>query len=206
MSTLPRPALPPAPQIEAFDPDEISPFPLPVQSTPAPPLARRAPVEAAPQIAQALPQKTNTAKSSTRKTNNAREAPKNDGGIPSQMESGASVPVTVVLRNTGSRSWSSNGESPVRLIYRWVSADNNIRYRWAVHWLQEVVQPGKSTRMKFDLIAPSAEGRFILTYALVRLNGQNYDGKTYKPPATKAKDHRWPGEFGAVSFRITVVP
>jgi len=122
------------------------------------------------------------------------------------MQSGASVPVTVVLRNTGSRSWASTGESLVRLIYRCVSADNNIRYRWAVHWLREEVQPGKSTRMKFDLVAPSAQGRFILTYALVRLNDSNYDGKSYKPPASKAKDHRWPGEFGAVAFRITVVP
>lgn len=135
----------------------------------------------------------------------AQAAPKkSSGGIPSQMKAGSSVPVTVVLRNTGSRSWSSQGPSPVRLIYRWVDAKTDIRHRWAVKWLRETVQPGESTQMKFDLAAPSRAGDFILTYALVRLNSQNYDGKKYLPPPTRTSNHAWPGEFGAVSFRIKV--
>ena len=200
-------------EIEEFDPVEISPFPLPVAaivaSTPAPPLARRTENETVPPVAQLVAQKKPTPKPAPKpipKKAAPKPAPKNDGGIPSQMKSGATVPVTVLLRNTGSRSWSSTGDSPVRLIYRWVNAENNIRQRWAVHWLGEVVEPGESTQMKFNLVAPPATGRFILTYALVRLNSQIYDGKSYKPPSTKAKDHRWPGEFGAVSFNITVTP
>lgn len=122
------------------------------------------------------------------------------------MKAGASVPVTVVLKNTGSRWWSSTGDSPVRLIYRWVDAKDYTRQRWAVQWLREVVAPGASTRLKFDLVAPSRAGQYALTYALVRLNPQVYDGQKYTPPASQAADHRWPGEFGAVSFRITVTP
>jgi hypothetical protein len=122
------------------------------------------------------------------------------------MTVGSSVPVTVILRNTGSRVWSSTGDSPVRLIYRWVDAKTNIRHRWAVKWLRETVPPGKSTQLKFDLAAPTRAGDFILTYALVRLNPQVHDGKKYTPPPTKTTDHRWPGEFGAVSFRVQVTP
>jgi hypothetical protein len=136
----------------------------------------------------------------------AEDSGKRPGGIPSRMKAGSSVPVTVMLRNTGSRSWSSTGDSPVRLIYRWVDAKTNIRHRWAVKWLSETVPPGKSTQMKFDLAAPTRAGDFILTYALVRLNPQVYDGKKYTPPPTKTNDHRWPGEFGAVSFRVQVTP
>ena len=199
---------------EPFDPAEIAPMPFPIRSDseveeeeesapiPAAPLARRASAQAAPRIAKALPR----AAPKPVEQKASKPAPKNNGGIPSRMKSGSTVPVTVILRNTGSRSWSSTGDSPVRLIYRWINADTNIRQRWAVHWLREEVPPGKSTQMKFDLVAPPATGRFILTYALVRLNSQIYDGKSYKPPSTKAKDHRWPGEFGAVSFNITVTP
>jgi hypothetical protein len=132
------------------------------------------------------------------------QASPDSGGIPAVMKASSSVPVTVVLRNTGSRSWSSSGSSPVRLIYRWVDARTNIRHYWAVKWLRETVPPGASTRLKFDLKAPTRAGDFVLTYALVRLNSQNYDGHKYLPPPAQSEDQRWPGEFGAVSFRIKV--
>ena len=218
-AALPVPALPPAPKPAAkkpakntdFTDEEFSPVPFPIQSTPFP--ARNEPKPAAKPAAKPtvkpLPPKTISTPTAPKAAANKpapKPSAKNSGGIPARMKSGSSVPVSVVLKNTGSRSWSSTGESPVRLIYRWVSADSNSRHRWAVHWLRETVGPGKSTKMKFDLIAPPASGRYILTYALVRLNSQNYDGKNYKPPSTKTKDHRWPGEFGAVSFEITVTP
>ena len=132
---------------------------------------------------------------------------KNLGGIPSQMKAGSSVPVTVILKNTGSRSWSStDNTAPVRLIYRWVDAKKGTRMRWAIHWLRAVVPPGGSTRLKFTLAAPPRAGDFILTYSLVRLNPQIYDGRRYTPPPSQSRDHAWPGEFGAVSFRIQVTP
>ena len=170
------------------------------------PVLPYAPKKPVPNKSVPQPVKTVAPLPPVRRAQKTESKPKQNGGIPSRMKSGSSVPVTVVLRNTGSRSWSSTGESPVRLIYRWVKTDTNTRHRWAVHWLREVVQPGGGTQMKFDLVAPPTSGRFTLTYALVRLNAQNYDGKNYKPPAGNAKDHRWPGEFGAVSFDITVTP
>lgn len=125
-------------------------------------------------------------------------------GIPSRMKAGASTPVAVMLRNTGSRSWSSTGPSPVRLVLRWVNTATNSRSSWAVHWLRGTVEPGQSTEVAFTLKAPSRSGTYRLTYALVRLNDKIYDGKKYTPPPSNAPDHRWPGEFGAVNFEIQV--
>lgn len=129
-----------------------------------------------------------------------------DSGIPTQMKAGASTPVAVTLRNTGSRSWSSTGNSPVRLVVRWVDAATNIRSRWAVQWLRGTVEPGQSAEVAFNLKAPPRAGQYILTYALVRLSEKIYDGKNYTPPPAKAQDQRWPGEFGAVNFEIQVTP
>jgi hypothetical protein len=127
-------------------------------------------------------------------------------GIPSRMKAGASTQVAVTLKNTGSRSWSSTGSSPVRLVVRWVNTATNSRSSWSVHWLGKTVEPGQSADVAFPLKAPSRSGKYTLTYALVRLNGQVYDGKKYTPPPSNAQDHRWPGEFGAVDFEIQVTP
>ncbi len=127
-------------------------------------------------------------------------------GIPSRMKAGASTQVAVTLRNTGSRSWSSTGPSPVRLVVRWVNTATNSRSSWAVHWLGKTVEPGQSADVAFTLKAPKRSGNYTLTYALVRLSDQVYDGKKYNPPPSKAQDHRWPGEFGAVNYEIQVTP
>lgn len=126
-------------------------------------------------------------------------------GIPSRMQVKESVPVAVTLRNTGSREWSSTSDSPVRLVVRWVNSDTKSRSNWAVKWLSKVAKPGESVRVDFDLVAPSRPGKYVLSYALVRLNPDVYDGKNYKPPVASATDQRWPGEFGTVSFEIDVV-
>lgn len=127
-------------------------------------------------------------------------------GIPSRMKAGSSTQVAVTLRNTGSRSWSSTGSSPVRLVVRWVNKASNSRSSWAVHWLRGTVEPGESADISFPLKAPGRAGAYTLTYALVRLNDRIYDGKRYTPPPSNAPDHSWPGEFGAVNFEIQVTP
>lgn len=120
------------------------------------------------------------------------------------MKVNEAVPVAVTLRNTGSRDWSSTGNSPVRLVVRWVNNETKNRSKWAVKWLSKVVKPGDSVRVDFDLVAPSRPGKYSLSYALVRLGPETYDGKNYKLPAASAADQRWPGEFGTVSFEIEV--
>jgi hypothetical protein len=203
---LPQPAVVSTPRVTpapgpAVETKQKPPLPAPAVRVEARPVPKPTPAPTPKPKPKPVPQ--------PRPTPAPKSAPKpqpqkNTGGIPSQMQINSSVPVTVVLRNTGTRSWSSQGASPVRLVYRWVDAKTGIRYRWALQWLREVVPPGGSTRLKFDLDAPPRAGNYILTYALVRLNWPTYDGKKYVPPASQAKDHRWPGEFGAVSFRITV--
>jgi hypothetical protein len=210
VADLPVPALPASP---AATTEKLLPIPPPskrpprTESTPAP----RAEVElppvrrSQPQVqAKKTPSLKPAEKPAAAKTTGEKKSVPNSGGIPAQMKAGSSTSIEVTLRNTGTRSWSSTGESPVRLLIRWVRADSGIRYRWAIKWLRETVEPGQSTKVRFDLEAPTSPGRYILTYALVRLSPEIYDGKNYKPPSAKAADPRWPGEFGAVSYEIDV--
>jgi len=129
-----------------------------------------------------------------------------DGGIPDQMQPGSSVQISMTLRNTGSNTWSSTGDAPVRFVLRWIDAQNRVRYRWAVKWLKGTVEPGESTELQFELTAPDRSANYELMCGLVRLTPQSYDGKNYHPPATKATDQHWDGEFSTVIYNVNVVP
>jgi hypothetical protein len=210
-SLLPLPAPPVPRSAHVASAPRIAPTIRPATETPVRVVNRVPIVRAAhPPLSRPLksrPTKAPPVKSPpVQKTPRKAQAQPNSGGIPSQMKANSSVPVTVVLRNTGSRSWSSTGESPVRLVYRWVDVRTNTRHYWAVKWLSETVPPGGSTHLKFDLKAPTRAGNFVLTYALVRLDVRTYDGKKYLPPPARSEDQRWPGEFGAVSFDVEVMP
>jgi hypothetical protein len=213
LADLPAPALPAAPGAVKGN---LSPVPPPVQAAPraGSTPGTSAPFEMLP-VRRSLPQaqakKAPAEKAAPKKPAGKPKPPKappkspqKSGGIPSQMKAGSSTSVEVTLRNTGTRSWSSTGESPVRLLIRWVRADSRTRHRWAIKWLRQTVAPGQSTKVTIDLDAPSTPGRYILTYSLVRLGPEIYDGKSYKPPPATAADARWPGEFGAVSYEIDV--
>jgi hypothetical protein len=87
----------------------------------------------------------------------------------------------------------------VRLIYHWVNLDSGTRVRWYIEWLTQPVAPGASLRLAFNLNAPPREGRYRLTYTLVRLQGEKYE-----PPAFDARPAHWPGEFAASSYIVSV--
>jgi hypothetical protein len=209
LADLPAPALPAAPGAAKKNLPRVPPVKVASRagSTPATgaPAAMTPVRRSLPQApAKKAPPKKPVEKPQPPKTPPQKAPAKNSGGIPSQMQAGSSTSVEVTLRNTGTRSWSSTGDSPVRLLVRWVRADSKTRHRWAIKWLRSTVAPGQSTTAKIDLDAPSTPGRYILTYSLVRLSPEIYDGKNYKPPPATAADTRWPGEFGAVSFVIDV--
>lgn len=129
-----------------------------------------------------------------------------DAGVPAQMLPGSSVVVTMKLRNTGVNSWCSTGNSPVRFVLRWIDAQNHVRYGWSVKWLKGTVKPGESTLFSFALTAPLRSANYQLSCGLVRLNAANYDGKSYRPPASDAPDQRWSGEFSTVTYNVNVTP
>jgi len=129
-----------------------------------------------------------------------------DSGIPAQMQPGSSVQVSMMLRNTGSNTWSSTGDAPVRFVLRWIDAQNHVRYRWAVKWLKGTIKPGESTELQFELTAPGRSANYELMCGLVRLTPKSYDGKNYHPPATKDADQHWDGEFSTVIYNVNVTP
>ena len=120
-------------------------------------------------------------------------------GTPAVMKVGESVPVTATLRNTGKQTLASHGSQPVRLIYRWINADTGSRNRWALTWLRQPLSPGGSTQLAFNLTAPPRPGRYRLIYSLLRLNSTEYE-----PPPFQARQDRWPGEFGTITYAVEV--
>lgn len=129
-----------------------------------------------------------------------------NSGVPAQMQPGSTVQISMSLKNTGANDWSSTGDSPVRFVLRWIDAKNNTRYRWAVKWLKGTVKPGESTTLSFDLKSPTRAGDYRLMCGLVRLTSKSYDGKNYHPPASKAADQHWDGEFSTVTYNVHVSP
>jgi hypothetical protein len=85
------------------------------------------------------------------------------------------------------------------LIYRWINEGSGSRTRWALTWLRGPVPPGGTTQLSVNLIAPPRPGRYHLTYSLLRLNGTEYE-----PPPFKARQDRWPGEFGGITYAVVV--
>lgn len=120
-------------------------------------------------------------------------------GTPAIMETGQNVNVSVTLRNTGTRAWATESGQPVRLVYRWLDAITGTRTRWAVRWLQSSVAPGSSAQLAVTVAAPPRPGRYRLTYVLVRLNGDKFE-----PPPATTPAQRWPGEFGNITYGVTV--
>ena len=127
-----------------------------------------------------------------------------DSGVPTQMQPGSSVQVSMSLHNTGSNDWSSAGDSPVRFVVRWIDAQNHRRYSWSVKWLSGTVKPGQSTTISFKLTAPTRAANYQLMCGLVRLTSQS--GKGYHPPASNAPDQHWNGEFSTVNYNVSVSP
>jgi len=115
------------------------------------------------------------------------------------MVVGESVPVMATLRNTGKQTWASHGSQPVRLIYRWINEGSGTRIRWGLTWLRAPVPPGATVQLPLNLTAPPRPGRYRLTYALLRLNGTEYE-----PPPFKARQDRWPGESIRVTYAVVV--
>lgn len=193
----PRPvATPKASTLPSFPAPTVSSTPpasTPPRSTPVPPVRPPAPPASTPvprpaPAAPTPPVSTGTDRGSIRVS-----------GTPAVMKVGEKVPVEAVLTNLGQQGWSSQGPGPVRVIYHWVNLDSGTRVRWYIEWLTQSVTPRASLKLSFNLSAPPRPGRYRLTYTLVRLQGE-----AYEPPPYNARPARWPGEFGATSYIVTV--
>ncbi len=136
---------------------------------------------------------------------------------PAIIKPGQSATVLAILRNTGTRPWSAEG-LPVRLLIRWFDAATGMRARWEIKWLNQVVPPGGTAQLKFDIEFPSRPGRYRLSYALVRLSGEHYEEPAPTTIAGRAgrstrvtprsqsliqKLGRY-SEFGEISYRVIV--
>lgn len=185
---LPVPALPPAPNpVRVLPPSMPNQPPQPVAPPPQPiPVPKPTPTPA--------PVDSNQPK-------NAGDSGKlNVVGTLAEMSPGQSASVAVWVQNTGSRVWGTDKNNIVRLVARWVDFDSNTRRKWNYQWLRGNIEPGQSSRWTFDLSAPTRPGRYKLIYGLVRFpeNGK------YDSPAFNARQEKWPGEFAAIAFAVTV--
>jgi len=203
---LPLPSLPPAPGSVAPSPTPL-PNPNWIPAPPAPGIATSPTVPATGQALPALPGMGTTVRYGTpRRNSTARTAkPGADAGrvivrgTPAVMAAGENILVTATLRNTGKQAWASHGAQPVRLIYRWINEGSGSRTRWALTWLRQPIPPGGTAQLSFSLVAPPRPGRYRLTYSLLRLSGTEYE-----PPPFKARQDRWPGEFGGITYAVVV--
>jgi hypothetical protein len=74
--------------------------------------------------------------------------------VPSTLEAGSELNVSVNLRNVGTRGWSSDDAQPVRLLVRWYDVTAGRRSRWEIKWLRADVAPGGSTQLSADITVP----------------------------------------------------
>jgi hypothetical protein len=82
---------------------------------------------------------------------------------------GQRIPVRFQIKNLGSESWSSKGESPCLLSYHLLDHTGKTICRDNRRFpLPRKVKPGQSLKMTANIIAPLQEGRYILEFDLVR--------------------------------------
>jgi hypothetical protein len=85
-----------------------------------------------------------------------------------KLRAGAATPARVALRNDGTATWRSRGESGVQLSYHWLDDRGN-----AIVWdgprvaLPRPVAPGEEVELETLLRAPQPPGRYRLAFDLV---------------------------------------
>jgi hypothetical protein len=85
-----------------------------------------------------------------------------------ELRAGAGAAARVVLRNAGSATWRSRGESGVQLSYHWLDDRGN-----ALVWdgprtaFEQPVAPGQEVEVAVSLRAPQPPGRYRLAFDLV---------------------------------------
>jgi SpoIID/LytB domain protein len=94
---------------------------------------------------------------------------------PAAIVPGAEVPVEVHVTNTGLKSWSAGGDTPVRLGYHWLDGNGN-----AVVWdgarvlLSRDVAPGREVSFNLNVRAPDHDGDYVLVWDMVQDGGAGW--------------------------------
>ena len=91
---------------------------------------------------------------------------------PEAIVPGGVVPIEVHVTNTGLKSWSAGGATPVRLGYHWLDGNGK-----AVVWdgarlpLARDVAPGGDASFSVDVRAPDHDGDYVLVWDMVQDGG-----------------------------------
>jgi len=92
------------------------------------------------------------------------------------MKRGSSVPVQVIAKNKGDRSWSDpreadpkgDGSYAIRLGYRWLGPDGTPVTQYEARGdLSSAVPSGGTALFSMNVVAPSETGRYTLQFDLV---------------------------------------
>src|SRR6266542_4380733 len=83
-----------------------------------------------------------------------------------EVEITRAMPCIVGVENVGQRRWRSGGWYPVHLSYHWTNGSRVIEgLRFA---LPADIAPGEQAIIECALLAPPAEGEYLLEFDLVR--------------------------------------
>ena len=85
-----------------------------------------------------------------------------------ELRAGARASARVLLRNAGSATWRSRGESGVQLSYHWLDDRGNaIVWDGPRHAFAQPVAPGEEAEAELAVRAPQPPGRYRLAFDLV---------------------------------------
>ncbi len=89
--------------------------------------------------------------------------------IPTRLRASELYRIPIRLRNTGSQCWQSPNQLPVRLAYRWWTADGALSGVDALRTdMPHHVDPGHAVSLRAWLLTPVEPGRYTLEWDLVR--------------------------------------
>jgi uncharacterized membrane protein len=94
-----------------------------------------------------------------------------DYRVPARLHADELYRVQVTIQNISSQSWWSRDWHPVRLTYRWLSADGYIQVMDITNLrtdMPHIVKPGTAITLRPFLLTPKQPGNYILEWDVVR--------------------------------------
>jgi hypothetical protein len=89
--------------------------------------------------------------------------------LPARLRAGELYRASIVVRNAGPACWSSQGQLPVRLSYRWLADGDPLLSVSSLRTnLPHQVEPGHMVRLRAWLLAPAQPGSYTLEWDIVR--------------------------------------
>jgi hypothetical protein len=114
------------------------------------------------------------------------------------LKTGSLLKLEIYARNTGTSSWLSDDEMPVRVVVRWFDNNTKRRARWEIKWVRDEIAPGETLTWQPQVSVPR-DGNFTVVVSLLRLRSSRFS-----PPSNDKAELKLPGEFARAVFQTEV--